>query len=48
MKSYIGLDKEVALGSIDATLKMADIYQKVKDLTDPQTILEFNPQADKG
>ena len=29
MKTYIGLDDEVYLKSIDVTLKMADIYQKI-------------------
>jgi len=28
------------------TLKMADIYQKVKDLKDPQAALEFNPEEE--
>ncbi len=43
MKTYIGLDKEVYFKSIDVTLKMADIYSKVENLKDPQTVFQFNP-----
>jgi Uma2 family endonuclease len=43
MKTYVGLDDEVYFKSIDVTLKMSDIYQKIKDLKDPQTALEFEP-----
>lgn len=47
MRTSIGLDDEVHLKTIDATLKMSDIYRKVKDLLDPQTVLSFNPQDGK-
>jgi Uma2 family endonuclease len=43
MKTYIGLEDEIYLKSIDVMLKMSDIYQKIKDLKDPQTALEFEP-----
>ncbi len=39
--SYIGLDEEVKLETIDATLKMSDIYKKATDLKDPQLDIEF-------
>jgi Uma2 family endonuclease len=43
VKTYIGLEEEVYFKSIDATFKMSDIYSKVKNLKDPQAVLEFNP-----
>ncbi|MGB1121347.1 MAG: Uma2 family endonuclease, partial [Saprospiraceae bacterium] len=46
MKTCIGLEDEVNFESINVTLKMADIYQKVKDLKDPQAALEFNPEEE--
>lgn len=46
MRTYIGLDDEVHFQSINVTLKMADIYQKIKDLKDPQAALEFNPEEE--
>lgn len=39
--SYIGLDKTVQFETIDAQLKMSDIYKKAKDLKDPQLDIEF-------
>jgi len=46
MKTYIGLEEEVYFKSIDVHLKIADIYQKVKDLKDPQVSLEFEPESE--
>ena len=34
--SYIGIDEVVRLKTIDATLKMSDIYKNTEDLKDPQ------------
>jgi Uma2 family endonuclease len=42
MKTYIGLEEEIYLKSIDVTLKMADIYSKVENLKDPQSVFEFD------
>lgn len=42
MKTYVGLEESIYLKSIDVTLKMADIYKKVEDLKDPQTVLDFD------
>ena len=39
--TYIGLDKTVKLTSINTELKMSDIYKKVNDLLNPQTMLEL-------
>jgi len=46
MKSYVGLDAVIHLQSIDCELKMADIYENIPDLKDPQTVLEFDPEAE--
>lgn len=42
LKTYIGLDDVIQLHSINATLKMSDIYKKVKNLQDPQSTLNFD------
>ncbi len=47
MKTYMGLEGEITLESIDVNLKMKDIYKNVPDLKDPQTVLEFDPEAEK-
>lgn len=39
--SYIGFDEVVKLETIDAELKMSDIYKKAEDLKDPQLDIEF-------
>ena len=41
MTSFIGLEETVTFTTLDVELKMADIYKKVTDLKDPQTVLEF-------
>jgi Uma2 family endonuclease len=41
MKTYIGLEEEIYLKSIDITLKMSDIYKNVENLKDPQSVLNF-------
>jgi len=46
MKSYVGLDAVIHLQSIDCELKMAAIYENIPDLKDPQTVLEFDPEAE--
>lgn len=40
-KTYIGLEEIVELHSIDAKLKMQDIYKKVNDLLDPQLLIDW-------
>ncbi|MGB0862881.1 MAG: Uma2 family endonuclease [Saprospiraceae bacterium] len=40
-KSYIGLDENIHLSSVNCDLKMADLYKKVKDLLDPQMMIEI-------
>ncbi len=39
--SYIGFDEVVQFETIDATLKMSDIYKKAQDLKDPQLDIDF-------
>jgi Uma2 family endonuclease len=40
-QSYIGLDENIALTSVNCELKMADLYKKIKDLLDPQMMIEI-------
>ncbi|MFK7946639.1 MAG: Uma2 family endonuclease [Saprospiraceae bacterium] len=46
MRTYVGLEEAIHFKSIDVTLKMADIYKKVEDLRDPQTVLEFDGEEE--
>ncbi len=46
MKTYVGLEESIYLKSIDITLKMADIYQKVDNLKNPQAVLDFNGEEE--
>lgn len=46
MTSYVGLDKIVKFDTLDAELKMSDIYKKIEDLKDPQTYIEFPEEAE--
>ena len=39
--TYIGLEETVLLQSINCSLKMTDIYKKIKGLLNPQTIMDL-------
>lgn len=41
MTSYVGLDKVVKFETIDAELKMSDIYKETINLENPQTFIDF-------
>jgi Uma2 family endonuclease len=41
MTSYVGLDKVVKFETIDAELKMSDIYKETINLQDPQIFIDF-------
>lgn len=41
MTTYTGLDKTVELETLGFSLKMSDIYKKVENLQDPQTVFDF-------
>ena len=40
--SAVGLESSIYLKSIDSTIQLSDVYNKVKDLGDPQTFLEMS------
>lgn len=46
IKTYVGLEDTVVLESIGCEIPMADIYENVEDLENPQGVLEFEEKAD--
>ena len=46
IKTYVGLEDTVVLESIGCEIPMADIYENVEDLENPQGVLEFEEKAE--
>jgi hypothetical protein len=41
IKSYVGLEEEVILETMNCKIAMADIYEDVDDLEFPQSVIDF-------
>lgn len=46
IKTYVGLEDTVILESIGCEIPMADIYENVEDLENPQGVLDFEEKAE--
>lgn len=46
IKTYVGLEDTVVLESIGCEIPMADIYENVEDLENPQGVLDFEEKAE--